>query len=112
MMNESTERKTLIQKLSDGELSSSFGELSKVGIVFIAFAYLNTYFYYFFFGIDINPFIETSEIIFSLSSLLPISIFSLFYFGLSFIAPQHESSRANRNQAPEHDGKNDQQKLQ
>jgi hypothetical protein len=55
-------------------------KISKYGLVLIFLGYLNIYFYYDYFGIQIYHYLEASEIIFSFSSLI-----QTFYFALILV---------------------------
>jgi len=61
-------------------------EISKISILIILLGYINLYFYYFFYGLEIYNFLDTTEIIFSFSSLIPTSLIliSMFTFGEFF----------------------------
>lgn len=53
-------------------------KVSKWGIAIVVLGYINVYLYYNYFGISIYPYLETSEIIFSFSSIIPSLAIILF----------------------------------
>ena len=71
-------------------------EISKISILVILLGYLNLYFYYFFFGIEIYNFLDTAEIIFSFSSLIPTSLIlvTMYTFGEYFRYLNREEEEA------------------
>jgi len=75
-------------------------EISRISILIILLGYINLYFYYFFYGLEIYNFLDTTEIIFSFSSLIPTSLvlISMFTFGefFRYLNKEEEEARMKK----------------